>query len=53
MTAVLDRRESQSEEKPRETPESHVQLIATPFGKLTEAEIRQWEELLGCPLRRW
>ena len=53
MTIVLDHREAQAEEKPREAPESYVQLISTPFGKLTEDEIRQWEKMLGCPLRRW
>jgi hypothetical protein len=53
MAIVLDSRETQSEEKPREVSESQVQLISTPFGKLTEAEIGKWEELLGCPLRRW
>jgi hypothetical protein len=53
MTIVLDRREAQAEEKQKEVPEPYIQLIPTPFGMLTEAKIRQWEEMLGHPLRRW
>ena len=53
MTIVLDRREAQAEQQPKDVSELYVQLIPTPFGKLTEAEIRQWEEMLGHPLRRW
>jgi uncharacterized protein YmfQ (DUF2313 family) len=53
MTIVLDRREAQAEEKVKDVHEQSAQLIPTPFGKLTEAEIRQWEELLGHPMRRW
>ncbi|MGD0305578.1 MAG: hypothetical protein ABSC71_12195 [Candidatus Acidiferrales bacterium] len=53
MTIVLDRREAQAEEKAKDAPELYDELIPTPFGKLTEAEICKWEELLGHPLRRW
>jgi hypothetical protein len=53
MTIVLDHREAQAEEKARDVQESPTQLVLTPFGKLTEAEVRQWEEMLGHPLRRW
>jgi hypothetical protein len=53
MTTVLDSPEAQTEQTSKEVREPHLQLIPTPFGKLTEAEIRQWEEMLGHPLRRW
>lgn len=53
MTIILDRREALTEEKAKQPQESSSELIPTPFGKLTEAEIRQWEEMLGHPLRRW
>jgi hypothetical protein len=53
MTIVLDRREAQAEEESKDAPEWHVELILTPFGKLTETEIRKWEEMLAYPLRRW
>ena len=35
MTIVLDRREAQAEQEPKDVPELHVQLIPTPLGKLT------------------
>ena len=53
MAIVLDRPDATPEVKTKEAPGSVDELISTPFGKLTEVEIRQWEEVLGHPLRRW
>jgi hypothetical protein len=39
----------------KETPKhstSQAELIATPFGNLTRAEVKEWEKMLGRKLLR-
>ncbi|MGA8034850.1 MAG: hypothetical protein WB985_02665 [Candidatus Acidiferrales bacterium] len=40
------------ETKPRLELDGAPKLVATPFGKLTEEEVHQWEQMLGRPLLR-
>jgi hypothetical protein len=37
-------------ENPRTVSNVPQELIATPFGRLTRDEVREWEKMLGRPL---
>jgi hypothetical protein len=36
----------------KDSPADQMELIATPFGKLTGSELRDWERMLGRKLLR-
>jgi hypothetical protein len=43
---------STPEETSQRTQATSEQLFTTPFGDLTQDEVRQWEKMLGHPLQK-